>query len=319
MAQAIFLSIAAGIASALLSGLLTPGSILGALLMFVAPLPLMIAGLGWHPLVAALGALVGCLLMSFGMGSKAALVFGAMVGLPSWLASEMLPRIVARLHGMELTKAGRWLGAVLLGSIGAYAVAVTTLGALSIDMEHARFVKKLALSVEAMFKSMFEDGRASLPGGTRLSDMAQVYALMLPPMLTFLMCTMLTFSLWLAVRIVARSERLPFAPVPAHFISLPREAIFVFVVGMIASSVVGYVGMVGLLVMVASTFALMMAGLSYLHHRTLGRGDRPIILGTAWGLLLLMGLPGFVYAFIGALDAALDFRRPKDGSTNLKN
>lgn len=316
MAQAIFLSIVAGIASALLSGLLTPGSVLGALLMFVAPLPLMIAGLGWHPLVAALGALVGCLLMSFGMGSKAALIFGALVGLPAWLASLALPVVVR--HGATLPRAGagRWLGAAILGGIGLYAVVVPMAGALSIDTDHARFVQRLTRSVSELFQSMFEGAGTPLPGGGKPVDFAQLYALMLPPMLTFLICTMLSLSLWLAVRIVQRSERLPFPSVPAYTLCLPKAAPFVFVIGMVLSSVVGYVGLLGLLIMVASSFALMMAGLSWLHYRTLGRGDRPIILGTAWALLLLMGLPGLVYTVLGALDAALDFRRPKDGSTH---
>ncbi|MCA0425593.1 MAG: hypothetical protein LCH61_20175 [Proteobacteria bacterium] len=314
MAQAIFLSIVAGIASALLSGLLTPGSVLGALLMFVAPLPLMIVGLGWHSLVAALGALVGCLLMSIGLSSKAALIYGALVGLPAWLAAVLLPMIVR--HGMALPKAqaGRWMGAAILGSIGFYAVVIPIIGALTIDADHARFVQRLSKTVEDLFRTMFEGGMAQLPNGSKLSDFAQLYALMLPPMLTFLICTMLTLSLWLAVRIVQRSERLPFPSVPAYTLSLPKAAPLVFVGGMFLASVVGYVGLVGMLIMVASSFALMMAGLSWMHFRTLGRGDRPIILGTAWALLLFMGLPGFVYAFLGALDASLDFRRPKDGS-----
>lgn len=316
MAQAILLSIAAGVASALLSGILTPGSVLAALLMFVAPLPLMIAGLGWHPLVAALGALVGCLMMSFGMGPKAAIVYGAMVGLPSYLACEGLPRLMRALRAAPTAQTGRRLGALLFGAIGGYAVLMTFIGALTIDTDHSRFVQKLARSVEIMFRSMFEDGRTTLPGGSKLADMAQLYALIMPPMLTFLICTMLTLSLWLAVKIVRKSERLPFVPVPAYLLALPREVLFVFVGGMLLSSVVGYLGMFGMLVMVATTFALMLSGLSLIHYRTLGRTERPLVLGGVWAVLLLIGLPGFLYAFAGALDAALDFRRPKGGAPN---
>lgn len=314
MAQAVFLSIVAGIASALLSGILTPGSMLAAILMFVAPLPLMIVGLGWHALVAALGALVGCLIMSFGMGPKAALVYGAMVGLPSWLLCEWLPRLMQNIRPLSAEQAGRQVGTGLFGAISGYAIAVTFFGALTIDTDHSRFVQRVSRSVEVMFRAMFEDGRAPVPGGSKLSDMAQIYALIMPPMLTFLICIMLTLSLWLAVRIVKKSERLAFPLLPAYFLSLPKEALFVFLGGMGLASVVGYAGMLGALVMVAASFALMLAGLSLIHYKTLGRSERPLVLGAAWGALLVIGFPGFIYAFVGALDAALDFRRPKGGS-----
>ena len=313
MPQAVFLSIAAGLASALLSGVLSPGSVLAALLFFVAPLPLLIVGLGWHPLIAALGALIGCILMSMGIGSKAALYYGAMVGLPAYLLAALMPRLMQTPLAGDMEVAGRRIGAVLLGGIGAYAVAVTLVGALSIDTDHASFTRRLAATVETMFRGMFEGTTMPLPPGANLSDMAKLYAYIMPPMLTFLVAIALTLSLWLAVRIVQKSERLPFAPLPAYALSLPKEALFIFVGGMGLTQLGGYPGFVGKLVMVAAAFCLMLAGLSLLHYKTVGRNGRTIMLTGAWALLLITGLPAFIFAFAGALDAALDLRRRTGG------
>ena len=318
MPQAVFLSIAAGLASALLSGVLTPGSLLAGLLFFVAPLPLLIAGLGWHPLVAALGALIGCILMSVGVGPMAALYYGAMVGLPAYLMSQYVPRLLQGPFAGDAEAAGRRIGAVLLGAIGLYAVVVTFIGALSIDSDYASFVRRLAATVETMFRTMFQDSAVAVPAGANLKDMARIYAYIMPPMLTFLIATMLTLSLWLAVRIVRKSERLTFAPLPAFFLSLPKEVLFVFVGAMGLTQLGGYLGFLGRLVMVAVAFCLVISGLALLHYKTLGRNGRTALLSGAWALLMITGFPAFIFAFAGALDAAFDFRR-SGGSTTLKS
>lgn len=317
MTQALFLSIAAGIASALLSGVMTPGSLLAGLLFFIAPLPLLIAGLGWHPLLAALGALVGCLLMSLGLSSKAALFYGLVIGLPSYLLCELVLRLLRAPASFGALAFGRVAGTALLGGIGAYAAVVTLLGALSIDTSHAAFLARVAASVEEVFRLMFADPRMSLPQGVDAAGLAKLYAHLLPSMLTFLISAMLTLSLWLAMKVVRRSGRLPVAPPPAYMLSLPREALFVFIGGMGLAQLGGYAGMFGTLVMVAGVFAMMINGFTLLHVKTLGQSGRSLMLGAAWGAVLVFGIPAFAMALVGALDAAFDFRRPKDGATPI--
>lgn len=316
LGQAILLSIASGIAAALLSGVLTPGSMLSALLSFIAPLPLMIAGLGWHPLVAALGALVGCLLMDIALSSKAALYFGLLIGLPSYLICEMTLRLPVMADTGEAISTGRRTGGFVFGVIGAYAVLVTLIGALSIDVSFDAFQTKLATAVESLFRSMFESGPGRLPQGFDIIAMSKVYAYIMPAMLTMLVCAMLTVSLWLAQKVVARSGRLPFPLFPAYLIALPREVMFVFIGALLISRLGGYIGLLASLVLVATSFAFVMAGLSLLHFRTLGRKDRPFLIWAGWIAVTIFVLPTFLFAIAGGLDSVFDFRRPKGGSSN---
>ncbi len=58
MVQIFLLAGLAGFASALLSGMLTPGMLSLAFLFLVAPLPLFIVGFGWHALAGALAGLL---------------------------------------------------------------------------------------------------------------------------------------------------------------------------------------------------------------------------------------------------------------------
>ena len=314
LVKAIFLSIASGIASALLSGVLTPGSMLSAFLFFIAPLPLMIVGLGWHALIAALGALVGCLLMDVLISSKAALYFGLLVGLPAYLASVLVPRLPALAETGEAVSTGRRLGGLLFGALGGYAVVVTLIGAMTIDTSYDALQTKLATTVEMLFRAMTEGapGRTT-PPGFDVAAMSKLYAFIMPGMLTFLVTVMLVLSLWLAMRIVARSGRLPVPPFPGYLIALPRQALAVILVALIVSRLDGYLGLAASLVLTAATVAAMLAGLSLLHFRTLGRRDRGFLLWAGWIAVLVFGLPAFLFAIAGALDAAFDFRRPPGG------
>lgn len=311
MAQAILLSMIAGLASALLSGLLAPGSLLAGILFLIAPLPLMIVGLGWHPLVAALGALVGCLVMDVGLSNAAALYYGLLVGLPSYLACELTLRLLAMLPKLPPDRAGRIAGSVLLGAIGAYAVTVTFVGALVIETDHAKFIARVARSVEALFREL-ASGRNTLPlpggGATDFAALSQLYANMLPPMLTFIIALMLTLSLYLAVKVARTSQRLPQTGLPGYQLSLPTAALFLFAGGFGLTQIGGYLGLLGTLVMVAVLFALIINGFAVLHARTLGSPSRALILSGVWGAVLVFGIPAFAMALIGAVDCAFNLR-----------
>jgi hypothetical protein len=70
MIVTVFIAIAAGAASALMFASLISGALISLLLFYLAPLPLMVAAMGWGPLSATLG------------GITAATGLGAIFGLP---------------------------------------------------------------------------------------------------------------------------------------------------------------------------------------------------------------------------------------------
>src|SRR5580693_10665611 len=74
MIAVLLIALAAGSASALMFASIISGALISLLLFYLAPLPLMVAALGWGPLGAAIG------------GIAAATVLGTIFGLPYCIA-----------------------------------------------------------------------------------------------------------------------------------------------------------------------------------------------------------------------------------------
>jgi hypothetical protein len=316
MVQAILLSIAAGLGSALLSGVLSPLSPIAGVLFIIAPLPLLIAGLGWHPLVAALGALIACVLLSMGLGHRAALAYGVIVGLPAWLLSEAALRLFARSRPASVSDASLKLGGALLGGIAAISVAVGLFGALSVSFEHEEFQRRLTRVMAEAFRALIA-GEAQ-PPGLDVDRFARLYVGILPPVFAVIMTMMLTLSLWLAMRVARLSDRLPFEAPPLFLARMPREALFVYAGCFALAQTSGWLGYIGLISAAAMTFCFTLTGLAVMHFKTLGRGDRPFLLSAAWFTIIVFGLTALIFTIIGALDAFFDFRRLGQDGGNPK-
>src|SRR3954466_8924977 len=101
MVQIAFIGIGAGAAAALLFASVTSGSLLSVLLFYVAPLPIMIAGLGWSHWSALIGASTAALTVAALFGPVFFVGFLASAGLPAWWLSylTMLARPVAAGNG----------------------------------------------------------------------------------------------------------------------------------------------------------------------------------------------------------------------------
>src|SRR3954447_5388984 len=83
------IGLGSGAAAALLFASLTSGSYLSIALFYLAPLPLMIAGLGWGHWSALIGAAAGSALLAAIFGLTFFVGFVAVVGAPSWWLSRL--------------------------------------------------------------------------------------------------------------------------------------------------------------------------------------------------------------------------------------
>ncbi len=101
MIQIAIVGIGAGAAAALLFASVTSGSWLSIPLFYLAPLPIMIAGLGWSHWAAMTAALAGALGLGAVFGTVFLLAFAAGAGFPAWWLSylAMLARPVAATNG----------------------------------------------------------------------------------------------------------------------------------------------------------------------------------------------------------------------------
>src|SRR5262245_56467888 len=101
MMQFAIIGICAGAAAALLFASVTSGVWLSIPLFYLAPLPIMIVGLGWSHWAAATAVLAGTLGLGAAFGTVFLLAFAAGAGFPAWWLGylAMLARPVAAESG----------------------------------------------------------------------------------------------------------------------------------------------------------------------------------------------------------------------------
>src|SRR5580704_3710198 len=89
MVQIILIGLAAGVAAALLLASFASGSLLSIVLFYLAPLPVMIAALGWSHIAGLLAALVAATALAAAFGGLFFVAFLIAVGLPAWWLSYL--------------------------------------------------------------------------------------------------------------------------------------------------------------------------------------------------------------------------------------
>src|SRR6202020_258552 len=84
MIAIILIALAAGAASALMFASMVSGALISVLLIYLAPLPLMVAALGWGPLCATIGGIGAAIGLGAIFGLPYCIAFVVMVALPAW-------------------------------------------------------------------------------------------------------------------------------------------------------------------------------------------------------------------------------------------
>src|SRR5712675_82613 len=78
------IAVAAGCASALMFASIISGALISLLLFYLAPLPLMVAALGWGPIAATIGGIVAAAGLGAMFGLSYCIAFVVTVALPAW-------------------------------------------------------------------------------------------------------------------------------------------------------------------------------------------------------------------------------------------
>ena len=84
MIATVLIAIAAGCASALMFASIVSGALISLLLFYLAPLPLMVAALGWGPLCATIGGISAAMVLGVIFGLPYCIAFVLTVALPAW-------------------------------------------------------------------------------------------------------------------------------------------------------------------------------------------------------------------------------------------
>src|ERR1700760_2574300 len=84
MMTTVFIALAAGLASALMFASIISGAVISLVLFYLAPLPLMVAALGWGSATALIGSAVAALGLGALFGLPYMAAFAITVALPAW-------------------------------------------------------------------------------------------------------------------------------------------------------------------------------------------------------------------------------------------
>jgi hypothetical protein len=310
MGKPIIIAAAAGLASALLAAAAASGPGLGMLLAVLAPLPLMIVGFSWHPLMAILGGAITAAALSVMLRGSAGVVFAVLVMVPAWLAAHLVWRAALD----DRAKIG-------LLTVGAtvYGAFATLAGAFSISFDYTELQGHLLRQSELVYRVMSGLGRDAPLEPVRGQDprlFIQTYAQLVMPISTIVLGLAYLLNVWLAARVAEASGRLPAPRAPVSAMTFPRLLLPVSALALLGGLLPGYIGLALELIGVATVLALIALGFAAIHDVTRGLSARPLILSVLWILTFVLGLPVLGMLFVGIAELAIGWRARVRASRN---
>ena len=307
------LGVGAGLVSAFLFAAIGAKTVPAVLLMYLAPLPVLIVALGWHHLLGLLALSVGGIAVSLMLRPSAGIAFALGPALSAWflayLALLARPSLAANDDGPRWYPIGYLL--LWLGIAGALIGLSSLVAATGGDFE--RYRATLEETASSLVRREAGTGRGGpLPQtmGMPGRDFVQAMVALAPALLGSMLTLILTLNLWLAAKAVAISGRLarPWPDIPS--VRMPLAAVGAFVFAFFLSRLDGFAGVTGIALAGGLTMAFSLQGIALVHDVTRGRPGRPIVLTLLYGFTFILGyvfLPAF--ALLGIADSALPIRR----------
>jgi uncharacterized protein YybS (DUF2232 family) len=286
----ILLGLGAGVAAALLFASVISGSIAAIFLFYLAPLPILIAALGWGHMAGLIAAASATAIVAVLSGTfflaVAVISFGAW-----WLGYlTLLARPATNGGGSEL----EWYP---VGRLVLWAAAIGTL-------------------VVAAAVPNFGTDQESLQAGLRKSygrilrdpSTIDLLVIVVPPAAAVFSTLTSLFNLWLAARIVKISGRLtrPWPELSAF--TLPPTTLGFLAIAIGASFLPDLLGILSGAWAASLVMILAILGFAVLHSVTRGMSSRAIVLAGVYAAAIVLGWPLLLVSLVGLAETMLDIR-----------
>ncbi len=305
------IAIAAGCASALMFASIISGALISLLLFYLAPLPLMVAALGWGPLSATIGGISAATVLGAIFGLPYCIAFVITVALPAWWLGHLalLGRPVANATSSDngaapVPPAMEWypVGRILLW-ISGFAVLTTMAALLTLGSDAATITDSLKRGLLRLLGP-----RNAAPAG-ETGQWIDALVTVAPSAAAIVTIMTLTLNLWLAGKITATSGRLHRSWPDLKAAALPPMTLAAL------SAAIAFCFVGGLFAIVAQTVtaSLMMAygitGFAVLHTLTLALKNRALWLSCTYAVVMVFGWPVLAMVALGLADAVFGFRQ----------
>jgi Predicted membrane protein (DUF2232) len=305
------IALAAGCASALMFASMISGALISLLLVNLAPLPLMVAAIGWGPLCATIGGIGAAAVLGSIFGLPYCITFAIAVALPAWWLGHLalLGRPVA--NGVPsgddaapVAPVLEWypVGRILLW-ISVSAALTTTVALLALGTDAVSITNGLRRGLLLMIGS--PDARAA----GEIEQLVDTLVKIMPAGAAIGAMMMLTLNLWLAAKITATSGRLH-RPWPDLKIAALPPLTLAALCAAIAFCFAG--GLLAILAQILTTVLMLayaLTGLAVLHTLTLALKGRALWLGCTYAIVVLFVWPVAAMAILGLADAIFGLRQ----------
>jgi hypothetical protein len=304
----IAIALAAGAASALMFASLISGEPVALVLFVLAPLPLMVAGMGWGPLSASIGGIAAAAGFGVLFGLPYGISFALTVALPAWWLAHLAllgrpvsheasaPDAVApQLEWYPIGRIVLWIGAI--AALTTF-VALLTLGTDAASI-HATMREGLMRVLHA----------AEVPLSPETTGVIDAVIAVSPAIAAGFSTMTLAFNVWLAAKVTSMSGRLRRSWPDLKTTALPPMTLAVLF------AAIGFCfagGLIAIIAAIATSTLLMaygLAGFAVLHTLTLTWKSRPFWLGSTYALVVMFVWPVLVMVALGLADAAFGLRQ----------
>jgi hypothetical protein len=311
MMTIIVIALAAGAASALMFASIISGALISLVLFYLAPLPLMVAALGWGSLGASIGGVAAAIGLCAIFGLPYSIAFALTVALPAWwlghlalLGRPAAGGVPARNGAAPVLPLLEWypIGRVLLWAAG-FAALTTIAALLTLGSDAATISGALR---RGLLRIMGLRDSALSTDTTRFIDAMVAIA---PAAAAIVAMLTLTVNLWLAAKITATSARLHRPWPDLKSAALPPMTLAALSLALACSFAGGLFTMVGEIASAALLTAYALVGFAVLHTLTLSMKGRMLWLGGSYAAVLVAGWPVLAMVALGLADAVFGFRQ----------
>ena len=312
----IAIGLVAGTVAALLFGSIVSGSMLALLLFYLAPLPIMITGLGWRHIAAAIACVLATLLVAMSLSPWHGLIFFLAVGFPGWWLAYLA--LLAR----DDEGVTAWYPierlVVWIGGLGILFSVTAVVGLFGLDYDS--YQTNLRNGIETGLRLQYgipRDQPVRLPGMDDVTPVVTFLAQVAAATSAVVWTVITAGNLYLAARIV-RMSGLLVRPWPAiHSLSLPKwvgmAAVAMVLLGM-SGGMAGHIGNIAFGVIFALFF---LAGLALVHDLSRNSTMRTLMLSALYTSIAVFGLPVLLVGLAGLADSLFGLRQRFAGQNPL--
>lgn len=308
MLPIILISLASGAAAALLFASVASGSLFSVVLFYLAPLPIMMAAIGWSHLAGLLAAVIASATLGLVLGEFFFIAFLIGVGLPAWWLGylALMARPGSEPGHLDWYPVGRLvLWTSIVGAL------IVTIAVPSFGLDAESFQTSLSGAFERIIRSQTQTPAGTpleIPGMSDPKRLIDFLVVAIPPTAAVLATLTNLINLWLAARIVKVSGRLRRPWPDLAGMSFPPAAPIMLAAAIAGSFLPGILGIVAGVFTASLLMAYGVLGFAVLHTITAGRGGRAFILSAAYAAVGLLGWPILIMTLLGLADTALDIR-----------